>query len=162
MASTQFKDVDMNHPWVKEYRLPVLDFQVAHQGYVVAVVVPEKEMEESQFYALTSPTDEEAKVIASFLEYTKTTMRNTPAKLAQMAEGPLDVDNTWNTIIIMKRKDGTWSYCRNFWTMAPSPQVGWDRQCRSVVEILDYIEHDCFTGQPNEKWTAWKQEHGIS
>lgn len=162
MASTMFEDIDMDHRWVKEYRLPVLDFQVAYHGYVVAVVVPPQEMLDSEFYGLTLPTDEEAKVIASFLEYTKTRMGNSPSKLAQMAERPIDVDNTWNTIIIMKRKNGTWAYCRNLWTMPPSPQPQWDKQCRSVVEILDYIENDYKTGEPVEEWTAWKQEHDIS
>lgn len=161
MARELFTDVDLDHPWVKEYRLPVIGYTYPHFAYVVTVTVPSKENEDSQFFALTSPTDEEAKVLASFLEYTKSRMGNSPHFMQEMAKRPLDLDGTWNTISIMKRKDGTWAYKRNSWTQGPSPQIGWDKQCRSVVEILDYIENDCMTSKPRIEWTAWKQEHGI-
>jgi hypothetical protein len=162
MTRELFTDVDMDHPWVSQYRLPVIEYSSPRFTYVVTVTVPSKELEESRFYMLTSPTEEEAKVLASFLEYTKSEMGNSPRFMEEMAKLPLDLDGTWNTISIMKRKDGTWAYQRNSWTQGPSPQVGWDKQCRSVVEILDYIENDCMTSLPRDKWTAWKQEHGIS
>lgn len=162
MAKELFTDVEMTHPWVHQYRLPVIEFMNPNYGYLVAVTVPTAEQEASKFYMLTSPTDDEAKIIGSFLEYTKSRQQYRQGFPLGMLELPLDLDNTFNTISIMKRKDGTWAYKRTSWTQGPSPQIGWDKQCNSVVEILDYIENDCMTGKANDKWTAWKQENDIS
>lgn len=161
MSQELFSDVDMNHPWVQQHRLPVIEFMNPIYGYLVSVVVPSEDQEKSKFYMLTSPTDKDAEVLGSFLEYTKERQQYRQGFLLGMEELPLDLDNTFNTISIMKRKDGTWAYKRSSWTQGPSPQVGWDKQCNSVIEILDYIENDCMTNQPNEKWTAWKRDHNL-
>lgn len=162
MARELFTDVDMNHPWVSKHRLPVVKSYNPKFGYVVAVVVPDEEDDLSQLFNLDAPTDEDAAVIASYLDYKIERISYRSGYRAQMLTRPLDLDEGINTISIIKRKDGSWAYSRVTWEHPPKPFFNADYVPKTVVELLDYIEKDCFTKEPDVKWTAWKQEHGIS
>lgn len=161
MANHALDTVNMDHPWVKQYRLPVLNNIHHHYGFFVTVTVPDEEWEQSEFFMVTAPNDEEAAIIASFLQYTINRQRYYDSFLAKMAEAPLDIDNVFNTISIIKRKDGSWAYKRLTWQQGHAPFIGAENSKNSVMELLDYIENDCMTNEPNEKWTAWKQEHNL-
>lgn len=161
MAGKAFEEVTMEHPWVKEYRLPVIDTLWPRHNFFVTVTVPSADEEASDFYMVTAPTDEEAAVIASFMQYTIARQRYYDSFLNKMAEEELDVDNGFNTISIIKRKDGTWAYKRSTWTQGHSPFPGSNLSKNSVMELLDYIENNCMTNEPDAKWTAWKQEHNL-
>jgi hypothetical protein len=162
MARELFTDVDMNHPWVTQHRLPVLKTYNPKFGYVVAVVVPDEEDELTDLFNLDTPTDEDAAVIASYLEYKIERINYRGGFRAQMLSRPLDLDDTINTITILKRKDGSWAYSKVTWEHPPKPFFNADYVPKSVVEILDYIERDFSTKEPNAHWTDWKQDHGIS
>ena len=161
MSVTAFEDVMMDHPWVEKHRLPVTRTLWPRNNFFVTVTVPSPEKEASQFYMVTTPTDEEAAIIASFLQYTIARQRYYDSFLSRMAEKELDVDPGFNTISIIKRKDGTWAYKRLTWTQGHSPFPGSDLSKNSVMELLDYIENNCMTNEPDEKWTAWKKEHNL-
>lgn len=162
MARELFSDVDMNHPWVSQHRLPVLESYNPRFGYIVAVVVPDPEDDLSQLFNLDSPTDEDAAVIGSYLEYKIERLGYRSGYRAQMLSRPLDIDETINTISIIKRKDGSWAYSRATWEQPPAPFFNATYVPKTVVELLDYIERDHSTKGTDAKWTAWKQNHGIS
>lgn len=162
MARELFTDADMNHPWVAQHRLPVIKSYSPKFGYVVAVVVPDEEDEFTDLFNLGTPTDEDAAVIASYLDYKIERIGYREGYRAQMLTRPLDLDETINTISILKRKDGSWAYNRVTWEHPPKPFFNASYVPKSVVELLDYIEQDFSTKEPNAKWTEWKQKHGIS
>lgn len=162
MARELFSDVDMNHPWVEKYRLPVIDSTNPRYGYIVSVVVPREDDEYAKLFNLAAPTDAEAAVIGSYLEYKVETLGYRSGYLAKMRERALDVDDTINTITLVKRTDGSWAYSRITWTQPPAPFVNASYVPKSVIEILDYIEKDYMTKETKAEWIEWKRAHSLT
>lgn len=161
MPTAPFDDVRLDHPWVEKYRLPVLKTAYPHNSYFVTVVVPDEADEADEYFFLTSPNEEDAELAASYLQYRISKFNYYPRFLEQMAQKPVDVDTSINTVSLEKRKNGTWAYKMLTWTMHGSkPFINDPDPCTSLLALLDYIERD-YEGGVHAKWQEWKDTHKL-
>lgn len=162
MPAENFDDVRMDHPWVEKYRLPVLKDAYPMWSYFVTVVVPDEELEADEYYRLTAPTDEEAELAASYLQYRIGMWNYYQSFLDKMAQKPLDIDGTINTVSLEKRKDGSWGYKMRTWTMHGAiPLYNAKNPCNSLMELLDFIEREYDGSGVRPKWKKFKEENGL-
>lgn len=147
--------VDLNHPWTKAYRLPVVT-EPAYAGYFVELRVPRG----SEYDNTVVPTEEEAALLGSYLAYKIDRYGFYDSYRKKMLEEPLDTDGIVNTVDFTKYHDGVWRYHLLTWRHGPWPFWGAEKQYSSLLELLDKIERFC--DEPNEKWVAWKLEHKLT
>lgn len=164
MPRELFTDVDMKHPWVTEHRLPVLPRYESisnYSGYILSVVVPDKDDGSNELFNIGTPSDQDAAVLASYLEFLIERLGYRSSYRNRMLERPLDYDDSINTISVIKRKDGSWAYQRVTWEHPPKPFFNASYVPKTVLELLDYIEQDYATKEPREEWVTWKQSHNL-
>lgn len=106
-------DADLTHPWAVRYRIPVLT-ELPQWNYEVALIVPPAEPREWDRLKAIWPTEEEAEVIGSYIDYRRAWYREDLA--ARKLQRPLDVDAGTNTVTLVKTENG-WRYQRATWTM---------------------------------------------
>lgn len=140
-------DARQDHPWTERYRLPVVGSPYPRWAYHVAVVVADGPWEGIE------PTEDEARILGSFLEYTIDRWYNRQW-IAKMREAPFDLDGGTNTMTFLKKPDGNWTYRRMTWTHGPWPFRGNPRQFPRLVDLLDHIEDPI-----PERWETWKAAH---
>lgn len=106
------------------------------------------------------PTDAEALVLASFVDYQRDWFNETWQ--ARMLAQPLDVEGGHNTTIFHKWAAGDWGYSKRTWTMGPHIWPG-PPSYRTVgplalVGLMDHI-YDWGDGGISPRWLAWKAAH---
>lgn len=108
------------------------------------------------------PTDQEAALLASYLEEYKTQWYN-ERYIAHMAEKPLDVDGGANGVTFHKYGENDWGYRRRTWRMGPQwvpngPHIK-DRTVgpMSLLSLMDHIH--TVVGEMTPRWVEWKKNH---
>lgn len=155
-----FTDTDLTHPWVQKYRLPIIENMYPHYAYILTLTVPSKEL--SEMSLIGNPTEEEADLASRYLKYIIQRQHYTSSYLKEMASRELDLEAGFNTMSLLKRKDGTWYYRRSTWTQHLAPMPGENQYtCNSLEELLDYIEiPNVYNG--STRWDDWKKENFAS
>lgn len=154
-----FSDVQLDHPWAKKYRLPVLNSWYPQFYYMltVAVAYPD-DVEYAVFDDIETPTEEEAAMLGSYLEFRKKTLFN-ERYIAEMETKALDINRGGPSMSFVKRNKYRWGYVRSTWReQNPVPGYGSTHLIEDLEELLDMIEYH-FIGNPSERWGAWKAEH---
>lgn len=114
------------------------------------------------------PTDNETRMLSSFLDEYKTRWYNT-RYLAELAERPFDLDGGANGYTFQKYGDNDWGYRQRTWEVGPQfwPGPGWYRakygegpssQAYSLAALMDHI-HSRGEDKPASRWVEWKSRH---
>lgn len=102
-------DADLEHPWAKKYRIPLVSTLYPRWRYEVALAVPR----DDDLYRLVWPTEDEARAIGIYIDHRRNWYRE--GYRQRMLARPLDVDSGTNTVVLAKNEDG-WHYRRDSWT----------------------------------------------
>jgi hypothetical protein len=139
MSTTEFAhDADLTHPWAQRYRIPLVRTPYPAWRYEVALVIPSDE--QPDLWHATWPTEDEAELIGSAIEFRRSWYREGYA--AKMLERPLDVDSTTNSLILLRNSERGWqyrlaSYEHGPWPYGESPiRFGLDRN--GLQALPDY------------------------
>lgn len=159
MASSKFSDVlDLNHPWVEKYRIPVIDFYDPRYYYFAALVIPDLSIEDPLF-KFVMPTEEDAKLFGSYITYRISQFGFREGYVNKIHSEKLDVDSGVNTISYAKHEVLGWCYKRATWETGPFPHYGTSIRFETLVEAMDHCES--IAGEPSKDWEAWKTEHNL-
>lgn len=150
------RDVDLDHPWVKKYRLPVSEV-ATNKCYFMELRLPPTE--DNKWNGLAMPTEEEAALLGSYLEYRIDRYGFYEHIIKQMREKPLDTDSLVNTVTFYKYKNDAWRYQMLTWQHGAWPFFNAEKQYYSLMELLDKIE--VFCDEPNAEWIQWKINHKL-
>lgn len=150
-------DADTEHPWAKQWRIPRVT--TTHPGwkYEVALVVPSLE-DPNNFWQATEPTEEEARIIASYIEFHMTYYRKSWAE--KMRERAFDVDDSTNTVVLIRLAEG-WRYRLASYRGGPLLYPAHDDPDRDqyaptsagLIALMDRI------GKYRSLWPEWKAAH---
>lgn len=152
----KYPDINHDVSWTRDLRLPVIDSFHPRLYYIVTLAYP-REGENLLYPDTAVPTDEEARIIASYMEYRMAKFDYRPWWAERVHAGAFDVDPGVNTVSFMKRLDGTWVYVRASWRNSfPFPYPDSPFKFHNVHEILDHL-----TEYETETWSQWKSEHGL-
>lgn len=143
-----------DHPWVAKYRLPVLYGTHPRFYYFVTVAVPEENPSYKPDHIC--PTEEEARILASYKDFIINRQGFRESYLNEMAERIVDVDPGFNTKSFEKRTSGNWAYQIQTWRHGSWPFWNADQQFPDLVDLLDWIEKTF-----PDRWNDWKAEHNI-
>lgn len=102
-------DANLTHEWATRWRIPLVRTPITRWKYEVALVVPPAEPDPYDPWRATWPTEPEAAVIGSLIDFRMTWYNE--RWQAKMREWPLDVDSGTNTLVLLKRET-CWSYRR--------------------------------------------------
>lgn len=151
-------EVDLEHPWVKEGRIPLLHGHMSSRWkYEVALVVPDDEDPWLFPGELLFPTTEEAALVADYINYRRSDYGLMWQR--KMLEFPLDVDSGTNTVYLAKTDKG-WVYSRATWQSPPfSPIRSAEKQFPDLADLLDHI--NTFAGDVYHGWVEWKETRTI-
>ena len=149
-------DARLDHPWVARYRIPLIGSAHPSWRYEVAVVVPSTEpdapLPEWNLYGATWPTDDEAEVVGSVIDYRRAYYGERWQQ--QMRQRPLDADSSTNTLVLVRRAD-RWAYRLSSWQYGPtfvdSPVDG--ATVAGLVAVVDRWAKFSST------WPLWKADH---
>jgi hypothetical protein len=159
MSHAVFPDVDLDHPWVKDYRVPFM-YGLPVQNYFVVLQVPLAGIEEDRS-TIMMPTEDEVKIISSYIDFKVSNYGYTKHFESIVRQRPLDIDDIVNTITLKKWRNETWAYSMATWTMhGPKPFMD-EKKFADIVDLLDLIEKDWTTDSVRPAWAAWKAEHEI-
>jgi hypothetical protein len=155
-----FPDVDLSHPWVKDYRVPFM-FGRPAQNYFVVLQVPLAGTEGDRSTIMT-PTEDEVKIISSYIDFKVSNYGYTEHFKNIVRQRPLDIDDIVNTTTFRKWSNGTWAYSMATWTLhGPKPFMD-EKKFTDIVDLIDLIEKDWSNDSVRPEWAAWKAEHGIA
>jgi hypothetical protein len=106
------------------------------------------------------PTDAEAAMIASLIDYRRSEFG--PTWQAKLLARPLDVDGGHVTTVLRKRGDEDWTYRLTTWTSGwfwwPPPAWHDAHRKLSLLGLLNYIA-TCGDVIMSPGWDAWKAAH---
>lgn len=168
MRKLVFEDVDLEHRWVQEYRIPVLTTAYPHYGYEVALMVGPKGKDAEWMIKAEEPTEEEAKIIGSLIDYRRSYYY--PHYQQQMLEREFDVDNFTNTIILAKLP-WSWTYRRGTWTMGPlfcpvnpavvkeSGEEYYSLDAQGLVNLITDRIYPDYGSTSEDSWQYWMESH---
>lgn len=147
-----------------EFRVPVSG-SLWPSIYWLACVV-----EVGDLGSTAEPSDDELRVVASYIDYKLTTFYRESYAAAVRAL-PLPLVPGHNTVVLVKHPDvppeGThwrgWGYRRDTWRTGSWPhsythRPGAPTDPLSLLEILDHVEGGGWRSTPNEAWESWKTE----
>lgn len=159
MPRELYSDVQLDHPWAQKYRLPVLNSWYPQFYYIITVAVPyPDDVEYAVFDDIEMPTEEEAAMLGSYLQYKKT-MYNPGYITRELDSKPLDIDSGVNTTSFVKRNKWRWGYVRSTWRNSnPVPGYGYKHLIDDLEELLDLVEYH-LPDRPSTRWSQWKAEH---
>lgn len=109
----------------------------------------------------TDPTDDETRLLASYLDFTRSWYTTTWQQ--KMLDRPLDHDADHVTVIFRKWADNDWGHRRCTWEYGPLyvPEAPWMDRKRgplTLPELFDDI-NTIGDGPPSDRWVAWKAAH---
>lgn len=151
-------EVDFDHPWAKEGRIPLIHGFLSSRGrYEVALVVPD----EADYWLypgeLLFPTEEEASLVTDYINYRRSYYNQMWQR--KMLEYPLDVDSSTNTVYLAKTDKG-WVYSRASWQSPPFyPTPSAEKQYPDLAELLDKI--NTFGDVIYHGWVEWKETRTL-
>jgi len=156
-TETTLSQVDINHPWVAQYRVPVVRDMHVGTFFIAALVVPDNSSEYSNYMNYLAPDEEDAKLIAQYIRYRKTQL--TGWYLKQVEARSLDIDSGVNTITFAKREHG-WVYRRMTWQNQPfAPSFDGKIQYATLAELLDHV--NTYVDEVSPKWIAFKEKEAA-
>jgi hypothetical protein len=145
------KLIDIEHPWVKKYRVAaVSSFERSHLPYVANLIVPQ-EGEENLFKFLPV-TEEDAALVSVFIEFQNRTLSGHYRKALALL--PVDLDSGVNTISFGRRDHG-WVYSKFTWNVPFFPYHDAEIQ---FATLSDVIEHAIGSGRYLDEWRVFKAE----
>lgn len=147
-------------------RIPVVTSFKPGWKYVAAFI----DVDRSQYSwgSQERPTEDEARMLASFIEEYKHHWFNDWYK-AQLLERPLDVDSGCNTTVFIKYGADDWGYRRCSWEYGPmyvpsGPKVrGGEHEYAKhpgplpLEQVMDLAHTIC--DEPMQHWLQWKADH---
>lgn len=158
MTTAEF-DADTTHPWATRWRIPRVTTSHPEWRYEVALVVPRPDDPLLLDGELLEPTEIEAEIIGSFIDYRRSYYREGYA--AEKLERAFDVDGTTNTVILAKNVQG-WRYRRasyqhGLWPLwnNPEKQAEFPPTRAGLAALLDHINN------LGRSWSEWKAEHPL-
>ena len=151
----KYTDV-INHPWVNKYRIPLVNNFHSTWYYFVTLSVPE----ENGYNSVTMPTEEDAILVSSYINYRISTFHYYPNYEAKIRSEKLDVDSSINTIHLGKTEKMGWRWCRSTWETGLFPQYNSTIRYETLMDLLDSIESDG-KGDLTPKWQAWKDQNNL-
>jgi hypothetical protein len=154
----KFDDVRLDHPWVEQYRIPVVNSFYPQYYYFATLGFPATE-EEFSLDNLEVPTEEDAILMSSYIDYRIASFGFPEYYYNKIRSQKLDVDSGVNTVSIAKSKDFGWAYKRASYRDGTFPHYGSDKRFETLLELLNFIES--FGGRANPAWEAWKQDHAL-
>jgi hypothetical protein len=151
-------DADPTHPWAQRWRIPRVTNSYPRWQYEVAVVIPTPGDTFLLDGVLTEPSEHEAEIIGSLIEYRRAYYNETWA--ARMLTEPFDVDDGTNTVILAKAEQG-WKYRRmthrhGLWPFHwnnPEQQAEFPPTPAGLVALLGHVNHN------GRQWAQWKTDH---
>jgi hypothetical protein len=155
-----FHDV-IDHPWVEQYRLPVLEGDwYPTFFYFVTVAVPPANADQNLF-EVAEPTEDEAKLLSLYLDYRIDVMGFRAGFVEKMRERKLDVVPGISTLSFVKFKDSSWHYRRSTWTQGPSVWPGkFNEHGHRYENLADLLARVSGTADElDEQWLAYKDAH---
>lgn len=165
-AQAMFPDVDLNHPWTKDYRVPLM-YGHPWMNYFVVLRVPVR-VSNAGFgkdaSTVMMPTEDEVKIISSYIDFKVSNFGYNKHAESVVRERALDIDDFVNTMTLQKWSNGTWAYSMATWTLhGPKPFMN-EEKFTDIVDLLDLIEKDWSGGADSVRpaWAEWKAEHGIT
>lgn len=160
MPQATYPDVDMNHPWTKEYRVPLMYGQ-PWRNYFVVLRVPVAKIGPGSLNIMM-PTEDEVKIISSYIDFRVANYGVDAHAESLIRQRPLDTDDIVNTLTFQKWSNGTWAYSMATWTLhGPKPFMD-EAKFTDIVDLLDLIEKDWSTDSVRPAWAAWKAERGLT
>lgn len=160
MPQATYPDVDMNHPWTKKYRVPLMSGQ-PWRNYFVVLRVPVAKMGLGSLNIMM-PTEDEVKIISSYIDFRVANYGVDAHAESLIRARPLDTDDIVNTLTFQKWSNGTWAYSMATWTLhGPKPFMD-EEKFTDIVDLIDLIEKDWNTDSVRPEWAAWKAERGIT
>lgn len=116
------------------------------------------------FASAERPTDEEANMLASFLQEHRHYWFGNEGYARKMDQRPLDIDGGWNTTVFIKYGVDDWGYRRCSWTYGPTfvpgPPGSDSREAvgaLSLERVMDRVHS--FGDEPSARWREWKADH---
>ena len=137
-------DADTEHPWAKQWRIPRIACVYPDYQYEVALCVPHPGEEQHPLWQSIEPTEQEARVIGSYIDFRRSYYREHWA--AKMLEQPFDTDSGTNTVILIKTDRG-WKYRRASYTRGAllyphygdPEEANYPPNIRGLLELLRFI-----------------------
>ncbi|MGW5387158.1 hypothetical protein [Nocardia sp. NPDC003963] len=154
--SIETYEAELDHPWATRWRIPRVHSPYPRWKFEVALCVPEPEVpNDRQLWGATEPSEEEARIVAWFINWRRTYYREHWQK--KMLERPFDIDSGTNTVILV-RTEGGWQYRRATFESGPWPY--WNDERRSdfpatpegLMALLDHIDW-------SHTWKKWRAEN---
>lgn len=163
-VQAMFPDVDMNHPWTKDYRVPMMSGH-PWMNYFVVLRVPLRVPSDGfgqDNSTIMMPTEDEVKIISSYIDFRVANYGLNAHAESLIRQRPLDTDDLVNTLTFQKWSNRTWAYSMATWTLhGPKPFMN-DEKFTDIVDLLDLIEKDWSIDSVRPAWAAWKAERGIT
>lgn len=154
------KDVDLTHPWAAEGRIPIVrDISISWPFEVALVVPSENSLMSLCGWEVLTPTAEEAGLVADLINYRRSYYSHMWKQ--SMLERPLDVDDSTNSLILVKMPH-SWVYARASWrTGAPFlPLMNSTEVFPDLADLIDSI-YTYGDEQVIGSFAAWKQSRTI-
>jgi hypothetical protein len=107
-------------------------------------------------YGAIEPTEAEAEVIGCYIDFRRSYYRESWA--ARMLERPFDVDDSTNTVVLLKTERG-WQYRRASFRHGPWPfwddpkQAEFPPTRAGLLALLNHLNFD------TTQWRRWKTDH---
>jgi hypothetical protein len=159
---THFHDADLTHRWAVEHRVPVVT-SLPEWLYEAALLVPNfpeggsPDPDSFRLRETVWPTDAEAEVIGSYIDYRMTYYREGYHR----RERALDVDSSTNTVTFTKTDKG-WTYSRltyrgSFYPRYDQPQFEPTRE--GLIALITSLHLYGSGTEVYEPFATWMAEH---
>ncbi len=160
------KEYNLEDEWVTKYRVArITDLHTSY--YLIAALVDPEDSDSpyANIWGFQHPTDADAELLGKYIDY-KIRSWFRESYIKQMKEMPLDIDSGWNTTTIAKMEH-SWVYRKMTWEGQPYSPTKYPKVEASyptLLALLDHIERNWGSNinQPNQKWTDYKNKHGIA
>jgi hypothetical protein len=151
----KFSDVQLDHSWVEKYRLPVVEGFHTQWNYYASIAVP---LEEENFYKLEMPTEEDAQLLGSYIEYKIDYWKFGASYLDKLRSEPLDVDSV-STLSVGHVIGKGWQYRIGTPETKNFPAYNSSLKFHTLLELLNYREKELSGEQIKKEWTEWVISH---
>jgi hypothetical protein len=152
-------DVDLEHPWVKQYRVPVLHDLYPGWSFLATITVPREGRQDFLGEGFLPVTEDDAILVGKYITYYRKHWYNA-RYMRELDRMPLDLDGGANTVSFARMEQG-WVFRRFSWRdQAFAPYRDAKVQYPTLLELMDHITS--FGDKPSADWEAFKAEHGLS
>lgn len=152
-----FDDVQKEHPWAKNHRIPVVLSYYPRFRYEMALCIPDEESstQEWNLWNVQHPEDDVLPILVSFLEYRLNAYDKHYRQ--RIREQEFDVQPSANTVIFGLTPQGQWQYRQSSWREGPT-SVGIEGDVRPGAQgLIALIDQKVTHG--STYWTDWKCLH---